>query len=192
MINVTIDGRRIAVEEGTTVLGADLAVRAVAAGRIAAASIHQYLTGEPVTEEPVSAAIAMRPVDDDERAAMFRSIERAPRVRLPELAMERRRFAEDTSHPEIVYKPGKCINCDACVRIAAAAGEKLAMTMIGRGFDVRVALPFGKPLSEALTKTARRCAGSCPTGALALRTERSCLWKCNRTHEFFTVIAPTR
>jgi NADPH-dependent glutamate synthase beta subunit-like oxidoreductase len=37
---------------GDAVLGADLAVRAVAAGRIAAASIHQYLTGQAVTGEP--------------------------------------------------------------------------------------------------------------------------------------------
>src|ERR1019366_7674351 len=36
---------------GDAVLGADLAVRAVAAGRIAAASIHQYLSGEAVTGE---------------------------------------------------------------------------------------------------------------------------------------------
>ena len=33
----------------------------------------------------------------------------------------RRRFSQDVSHPEIVYEPGKCISCDACVRIAAAA-----------------------------------------------------------------------
>jgi NADH dehydrogenase/NADH:ubiquinone oxidoreductase subunit G len=171
-------------------------------------------------------------VDDDERAAIFRSIERAPRMHVQELAMERRlasfeevesrlsdedaqsearrcmtcgcrksdccavrrlateygadvyrysgarrRFALDDSHPEIIYEPGKCINCDACVRIAAAAGEWLGMTMIGRGFDVRVAPPFGKPLLEALVKTARQCAESCPTGALALRTRRACEWK---------------
>jgi formate dehydrogenase major subunit len=217
---------------GDAVLGADLAVRAVAAGRMAAASIHQYLTGEPITGEPAYAAIAMRPVDDDERAAIFRSIERSPRVPLPELAMERRlvtfeevegrlsdadaqresrrcmtcgcrkadcctvrslateygadayrnsgarrRFAIDNSHPDIIYEPGKCINCSACVRIAAAAGEELGMTMIGRGFDVCVAPPFGKPLSEALIKTARQCAESCPTGALALRTGRACEWE---------------
>jgi formate dehydrogenase major subunit len=217
---------------GDAVLGADLAVRAVAAGRMAAASMHQYLTGEPVTGEPVYASIAMRPVDDDERAAIFRSIERAPRVRLPELAMDRRlagfeevegrlsdadalreasrcmncgcckadcctvrslateygadvyrysgvrrRYAIDNSHPEIVYEPGKCISCDACVRIAAAEGEKLGMTMIGRGFDVSVAPPFEKPLAEALTKTARRCAELCPTGALSLRTMRICACK---------------
>lgn len=214
---------------GDAVLGADLAVRAVAAGRIAAASIGQYLAGEPVTGEPSSVSVLFRPIDDDERAALFRSIEKSPRVRLPELSLERRlagfdevegrlpeaealrearrcmicgclkcdsctirtlateygadperfagarrRFSADTSHPDIVYEPGKCISCDACVRIAAAGGEALGMTMIGRGFDVKVAPPFDHPLSEALTTTALQCAAACPTGALALRTQRAC------------------
>jgi NADH dehydrogenase/NADH:ubiquinone oxidoreductase subunit G len=87
---------------------------------------------------------------------------------------QRRRFAQDLSHPEIVYEPGKCISCDACVRIAAAAGEELGLTMVGRGFDVRVAVPFDRPLSEGLRKAAARCAAACPTGALALRSARSC------------------
>jgi NADH dehydrogenase/NADH:ubiquinone oxidoreductase subunit G len=86
----------------------------------------------------------------------------------------RRRFSQDLSHPEIVYEPGKCICCDACVRIAAAAGEDRGLAMIGRGFDVAVAVPFGQPLSSALRKVARQCAEACPTGALALRAARSC------------------
>ena len=214
---------------GDAVLGADLAVRAVAAGRIAAASIHQHLSGEPVTGEPAMANIALRPVDDDERAAIFRAIEQAARVRLPEIPLERRlasfdeveqslpdadaareasrcltcgcrkadgclvrslateygadvyrfagarrRFAQDVSHPEIIYAPGKCISCDACVRIAAAAGEPLGLALIGRGFDVTMAVPFGQPLSEGLQHAARRCAEACPTGALVVRTARAC------------------
>jgi len=214
---------------GDAVLGADLAVRAVAAGRIAAASIHQYLTGQAVIGEPAIAGIALQPVDDAERAAIFRAIESAARVRAPEIPMERRlagfdeveqalphsdavrearrclscgcrkadgclvrslateygvdvyrfsgqrrRFSQDLSHPEIVYEPGKCISCDACVRIAAAAGEELGLATIGRGFDVAVAVPFGRPLSEGLRHAAQRCAAACPTGALALRTARSC------------------
>jgi formate dehydrogenase major subunit len=214
---------------GDAVLGADLAVRAVAAGRVAAASIHQYLTGQAVTGEPAVTGIAMQPVDDAERAAIFRAIESAARVPTAAIPMaqrlvsfnevdlglppqdaarearrclscgcrkqdcclvrslateyevdvhrfagRRRRFSQDLSHPEIVYEPGKCISCDACVRIAAAEGEEYGMTMIGRGFDVRVAPPFEKHLSEALTRTARRCAEACPTGALSLRTAKAC------------------
>ena len=197
---------------GDAVLGADLAVRAVAAGRIAAASIHQYLSGQAVIGEPAVVGIALRPLDDAELAAIFRAIEKTGRVpallspddaarearrcltcgcrkadccAVRSLATEydvdayhfagaRRRFSQDLSHPELIYEPGKCINCEACVRIAEAAGEEVGLATIGRGFDVRVAPPFGAPLAEGLQKAARRAAEACPTGALALRTARSC------------------
>ncbi len=214
---------------GDAVLGADLAVRAVSAGRIAAASIDQYLSGERVTGEPSMAGVAMQPIDDAERAAMFRAIEKSPRAPVARIAIERRvtsfdevetglpasetarearrclscgcrkqdcctirslateyaadlyrfsgarrRFSQDLSHPEIVYEPGKCISCDACVRIAAASGEILGLALMGRGFDVRVGVPFGGSLADGLRQAAQRCAEACPTGALALRTARSC------------------
>ena len=214
---------------GDAVLGPDLAVRAVAAGRMAAASIDQYVRGVAVTGEPASWNIAMRPVDDAERAAIFRAIEKGARTPAPEIARAgriatfdeidtglsdadaqrearrclscgcrkadgcgvrslaarygadparfggaRRRFSQDLSHPEIVYEPGKCIMCDACVRVAADAGELLGLSIVGRGFDVSVAVPFGEPLSEGLRMTAKRCAEVCPTGALALRSLRAC------------------
>ena len=214
---------------GDAVLGPDLAVRAVAAGRMAAAAIDQYVRGVPVTGEPASWNIAMRPVDDAERAAIFRAIEKGARAPAPLIARAertttfdeidtglseedaqrearrclscgcrkadgcgvrslaarhgadparfggaRRRFSQDLSHPEIVYEPGKCIMCDACVRVAADAGERLGLSIVGRGFDVSVAVPFGEPLSEGLRTAAKRCAEVCPTGALALRSLRAC------------------
>jgi len=214
---------------GDAVIGADLAVRAVAAGRVAAGSIDQFLSGQRVTGPEEMSAIAMRPIDDLERAAIFREIEKAARVATERLELdrrlksfdeidpglsdaqarqesvrcmtcncrkscdcrlrlygteygidpyrfqgERRRFDQDVSHPEVVYEPGKCIMCDACVRIAAAAGEELGLSIVGRGFDVRVAVPFDRPLSAGLRTVARRCAEACPTGALSLRTARSC------------------
>lgn len=214
---------------GDAVLGADLAVRAVAAGRVAATSIDQYLSGQPVTGPKEWANIALQPIDDAERAAVYREIEQATRVPTETLDMERRvssfdeidfgldderarteaqrcmtcncrkacvctlrgyaseygvdpyrfvgerrRFEEDQSHPEIIFEPGKCILCDACVRIAREAGEELGLSIVGRGFDVSVAVPFDQPLSEGLRDAARRCAEACPTGAIALRTARSC------------------
>jgi formate dehydrogenase major subunit len=218
---------------GDAVLGADWAVRAVAAGRIAAVSIDQFLRGEAVVGEPVLTNVTMQPVDDEERAEMFRAIEKAARVPSPEIEMDRRlasfdeieaglppadaarearrcmtcgcrkadccrirslaaeygadplrfsgarrRFERDVTHPDIVYEPGKCIVCDACVRIAAGAGEALGLSAIGRGFDVAVAAPFGQAMSGALRATALRCAAACPTGALAVRGARSCDLSC--------------
>jgi ferredoxin len=175
------------------------------------------------------AAVNMQPIDDAERAAIFREIERTARVKTERLEVgrrlqgfdeidggldgeqarreafrcmscncsktcdcslrsyggdygidpyrfrgARRRFARDGSHPEIVFEPGKCILCDACVRIAQEAQEELGLSIVGRGFDVSVAVPFEEPLSVGLRKVARRAAEACPTGALSLRETRSC------------------
>ncbi len=214
---------------GDAVLGADLAVRAVAAGRAAAVSIDQFLRGAPVVGPRQHTDIALRPIDDLERAAVYREIEQAARAPTPQLPLERRlasfeevdgglgdkqarsearrcmtctcrksggctlrryatdygvdpyrfvgerrRFEQDISHPEILFEPGKCVLCDACVRVAAEAGEELGLSIVGRGFDVSVAVPFDQPLSAGLRRAAQRCAEVCPTGAIALRSARSC------------------
>jgi len=81
----------------------------------------------------------------------------------------RRSFTQHLQHPDIIYEPGKCINCGLCTQIASKAGESLGLTFIGRGFDVRVAVPFDHSIAEGLKVAAKKCVQACPTGALALR-----------------------
>ena len=209
---------------GDAVTGPDLAVRAVAAGKLAAASIDQYLAGKKVIGAPESVKVVLGKLSEEELAIFLRGIEQAPRAPMPHLPMEKRRstfeevelgfspeaatresrrclgcgcgkaipcrlrqfateygvdpqrfvgerrhFARDTSHPEIVFEPGKCIICGACVKVAAQAGEELGLSFIGRGFHVAVAPPFDRPMAEALGKSARRAAEVCPTGAIMLK-----------------------
>ena len=83
----------------------------------------------------------------------------------------RRLFQQDATHRQVVYEPGKCISCGICIRLAAEAGEKTGLTFLGRGFDVRVGVPFGGSLAEALGSSAADCVAACPTGALAFKDE---------------------
>jgi formate dehydrogenase major subunit len=209
---------------GDAVTGPDLAVRAVAAGKLAASSIDQYLNGQKVIGTPQSVNVVMGKLSEEELAVFLRSVEQAPRGPMPHLSMdkrrttfeevelgfspaaaaresrrclgcgcgkaipcrlrhfateygvdpqrfagERRHFSRDTSHPDIIFEPGKCIICGACVKVAAEAGEDLGLSFIGRGFQVTVAGPFGRPMAEAIPKSGRRAAEVCPTGAIMLK-----------------------
>jgi len=83
---------------------------------------------------------------------------------------ERRTFTRDATHSKVIYEPGKCIDCGICIRIAESRRESLGLSFIGRGFDVRPAVPFGESLLEGLTEAAEECVNACPTGALSRKT----------------------
>jgi len=82
---------------------------------------------------------------------------------------ERPPFERELTHEEVVYEPAKCIRCGKCIRIAANAKEALGLTYVGRGFRVKVGVPFGETLKAGLRKVALECVAACPTGALAQR-----------------------
>ena len=82
---------------------------------------------------------------------------------------KRRPLLRLNDHPNVIYEPGKCINCGICVQITRKQGEKLGLTFIGRGFDVKVAVPFNQSIEAGLAQTANEVAAACPTGALALK-----------------------
>jgi NADPH-dependent glutamate synthase beta subunit-like oxidoreductase len=70
-------------------------------------------------------------------------------------------------HGQITYEPGKCIACGICVQMTSTQKESLGLTYIGRGFDLRVGVPFGASIDKAVGQLARECVKACPTGALA-------------------------
>jgi ferredoxin len=80
---------------------------------------------------------------------------------------ERRPFEQQLQPGGVIFEPGKCILCGICVKLTELAAEPLGLTFVGRGFDMRVAAPFGRPIQEGLRLVAEECVRHCPTGALA-------------------------
>jgi len=79
---------------------------------------------------------------------------------------ERRPFEQQRQPGGIIFEPGKCILCGICVKLCEMAQEPLGLTFVGRGFDVRVAVPFDEAIEHGLQKVAAECVQQCPTGAL--------------------------
>jgi len=214
---------------GDAVRKSRMAVRAVADGRAAAASAHQFLSAMPVAgPEPVFSTHIGKLLDGEMERFMAEGIARGrvapggkkvsgtffPKkvpdtfygragftenearaealrclhcdCRKPETCKlrlyarqygarsgryknDRRVFEQRASHPDVIYEPGKCIACGLCVQVAERAREPLGLAFIGRGFDVRVNVPFGRSLAEGLQRVAAECVAACPTGALAMK-----------------------
>ena len=68
----------------------------------------------------------------------------------------------------VSFEPGKCIKCGLCVALSGDAADEQGLAFTGRGFDVRVRVPFGDPLGAALGSAAAKCVAACPTGALTI------------------------
>jgi NADPH-dependent glutamate synthase beta subunit-like oxidoreductase len=82
---------------------------------------------------------------------------------------ERKAMVKYFEHEKLVYEPEKCIRCGLCIDITIKSGELTGLTFIGRGFDMRVEVPFSSPISAALTNSTVECVESCPTGALSFK-----------------------
>ena len=79
----------------------------------------------------------------------------------------RRPFQQEVQPGGVIFEPGKCILCGICVKLTEMARERLGLTYIGRGFEVRVAAPFQHDIAEGLGNVAAECVTHCPTGALS-------------------------
>ena len=85
------------------------------------------------------------------------------------------RFREDNTASlkiqrsgNILFEPGKCIKCGLCVSITQEAAGIFGLSFIGRGFDVKVGVPFDETMQAALGQVAYQCVNACPTAALQM------------------------
>lgn len=82
---------------------------------------------------------------------------------------ERKNIRKHFQHNEVVYEEEKCIRCGLCIDIVKAEKELTGLTFIGRGFNVKIDIPFNRGLQEALIKSAEKVVKACPTGALSYK-----------------------
>ncbi|MCX6283624.1 MAG: 2Fe-2S iron-sulfur cluster-binding protein [Bacteroidetes bacterium] len=81
----------------------------------------------------------------------------------------RKLITKSFQHEFVVYEVEKCIKCGNCVEITRSVGELKGLTYLSRGFDVRINVPLGGSLKEALVKTGEKVIEACPTGALSYK-----------------------
>jgi NADPH-dependent glutamate synthase beta subunit-like oxidoreductase/ferredoxin len=113
--------RRGIFAAGELASGPGAAVRAVAAGRLAAVSIDQFLRGEEVVGEASLINVRMGQLTEEEKQAVFAGYERAPRSGpdfLPEL--ERLSGFEEIeqalSSERSRREAGRCLECDCLAK----------------------------------------------------------------------------
>ena len=81
----------------------------------------------------------------------------------------RKLITKSFQHEFVVYESEKCIKCGNCVEITRSEGELKGLTYVGRGFDVKINVPLGGSVKEALVKTGEKVIEACPTGALSYK-----------------------
>jgi NADPH-dependent glutamate synthase beta subunit-like oxidoreductase/ferredoxin len=106
---------------GECVNGPTAGIRAATAGRVAARSIGQFLSGESVVGEPTAINVRLGKLTEEQKDVLFRGRQEQPREEQPVAAPAERRNSFDEaigglSRESAVREAGRCLDCDCAAR----------------------------------------------------------------------------
>jgi len=83
----------------------------------------------------------------------------------------------DRSSWSIEKDDSKCVRCQRCVRTCAELQHVNALTVSGKGKDMKISTFMDLPLNEAVCTNCGQCVIHCPTGALTERRYYDKVWE---------------
>lgn len=83
----------------------------------------------------------------------------------------------DRSSWSIEKDDSKCVKCQRCVRTCAELQHVNALTVSGKGKDMKISTFMDLPLNEAVCTNCGQCITHCPTGALTERRYFDRVWE---------------
>jgi len=185
MLTVTIDGKKVEVSEGETILRAARkagvwiptlchhdAVAPAGSCRICMVEVTRGKRSRLVTacnyeiREEIAVSVSSPRAVEARRGVMRLLLARSPEsAELRELA--RRMGVEGTPYPTVTESQRNCILCGLCVRVCEEVVGKAAIGFAGRGVEKAVAPPFR--LSPDACIACGACAAVCPVGTIRVR-----------------------
>jgi NADP-reducing hydrogenase subunit HndD len=90
---------------------------------------------------------------------------------------ERRHYEYDNYSPSLIKDDSKCVRCQRCVRTCEELQNISALSVSGKGHNMKISAFFDKPMNEVVCTTCGQCINRCPTGALTEKRYIDQVWE---------------